>query len=107
LGELAALPTNASQGRSARFVCAMVLFFERERFYLVQETMEGEIVSGPEAIRGSGGFGYDPIMYIPALGKTVAEFSEEEKNTLSHRGKAGRAIGTLLGVNLYRDVFRH
>jgi XTP/dITP diphosphohydrolase len=94
LGELAALPAGTPRG--ARFVCAMVLLWDAERFYLVQETLEGEIVSGPEAIRGGGGFGYDPIMYIPALGKTVAELSGEEKNRLSHRGKAGRTIAALI-----------
>jgi XTP/dITP diphosphohydrolase len=102
LEELAALP--AGTGRSARFVCAMVLLLDRERFYMAQETLEGEIVSGPEAVRGSGGFGYDPIMYIPALDKTVAELSEEEKNRLSHRAKAGRAIGVFAGkIELFKN----
>ena len=81
---------------ACRFVCAMVLLFSPEKFYLVQETLEGEIVSSAAGIRGSGGFGYDPIVYLPELGKTVAELSEEEKNRLSHRGKAGRAIAQLL-----------
>jgi XTP/dITP diphosphohydrolase len=74
----------------------MVLLFSPDRFYLVQETLEGEIVPGPGAIRGSGGFGYDPILYLPEWGKTAAELSEEEKNKVSHRGKAGRAIAALL-----------
>jgi XTP/dITP diphosphohydrolase len=85
------------KSRSARFVCAMVLYWGPDRFYAVQETLEGEIVSGPEEIRGVGGFGYDPIMYLPELGRTVAELSEEEKNALSHRGKAAGAIAKLLG----------
>jgi XTP/dITP diphosphohydrolase len=75
----------------------MVLLYTPDRFFAVQETLEGELVSGPEAIRGEGGFGYDPIVYIPGLGKTVAELSPEEKNKLSHRGKAGAAIGRFLG----------
>jgi len=82
--------------RKCRFVCAMVLLFSPERYYLVQENMEGEIVSSAEGIRGHGGFGYDPIVYINELGRTVAELSEEEKNNYSHRGKAGRAIAKLL-----------
>jgi XTP/dITP diphosphohydrolase len=86
---------NASV-RTARFICAMVLMFTHERFYFVQETFEGEIVSGPDAAKGSGGFGYDPILFIPGLGRTVAELSEEEKNTMSHRAKAGKIIANLL-----------
>jgi XTP/dITP diphosphohydrolase len=78
--------------RSARFVCAMVLLFSDDRFFLVQETLEGEIIREE---RGKGGFGFDPILYLPTSGCTVAELPEEEKNRISHRGKAGRAIGTL------------
>ncbi|MCL1927850.1 MAG: non-canonical purine NTP pyrophosphatase [Treponema sp.] len=95
LEEMAAQSTvNAL--RTCRFVCAMVLFFGHERFYLVQETMEGEIVSAVQEIRGHGGFGYDPVVYIPELNRTVAELPEEEKNLLSHRGKAGKVIAKLL-----------
>jgi XTP/dITP diphosphohydrolase len=85
--------------RSARFVCAMVLLFSTDRFYLVQETLEGEIIGKGEAGRGRGGFGYDPILYLPKQGKTVAELSEEEKNLISHRGKAGKAIARLLELS--------
>ena len=79
--------------RKARFVCAMVLYCGDGRFFAVQETMEGELV---KAAKGEGGFGYDPILFIPELGRTVAELSDEEKNQLSHRGKAGRAIAKML-----------
>ncbi|MFP3043938.1 RdgB/HAM1 family non-canonical purine NTP pyrophosphatase [Treponema primitia] len=79
--------------RQARFVCAMVLLFSEDRFYLVQETLEGELVREE---RGTGGFGYDPILYLPQLGRTVAELTAEEKNQISHRGKAGKAIAKLL-----------
>jgi XTP/dITP diphosphohydrolase len=82
--------------RKARFVCAMVLLFSEDRFFAVQETLEGEIVSRAEGKRGSGGFGYDPILALPELGRTVAELGEEEKNRISHRGKAGRAIAAFL-----------
>jgi XTP/dITP diphosphohydrolase len=74
----------------------MVLYYGPNRFYIAQETMEGEIVPAADAVRGSGGFGYDPIMFIPELGRTVAELDAEEKNLLSHRGKAGRAIADFL-----------
>ena len=82
--------------RSARFVCAMVLLFSPERFFLAQETMEGEIVKGPEFIRGTGGFGYDPVFFLPELGLTVAELPDAEKNRISHRGKAARQIAAIL-----------
>jgi XTP/dITP diphosphohydrolase len=85
--------------RSARFVCAMVLFFSNDRFFLVQETLEGEIVRKSE-MKGEGGFGYDPIFWIPSFGRkrklTLAELSLEEKNSLSHRGKAGKHIANIL-----------
>jgi XTP/dITP diphosphohydrolase len=79
--------------RTARFVCAMALVFSEDRFCLVQETLEGELIREE---RGAGGFGYDPILYLPEYGRTVAELSGEEKNRISHRGKAGRIIAQLL-----------
>ena len=82
--------------RSARFVCAMVLYFSPGRFFAAQETLEGELLPHGEAARGDKGFGYDPILLIPGLNRTVAELSDEEKNRLSHRGKAGRAIAHIL-----------
>jgi XTP/dITP diphosphohydrolase len=82
--------------RKARFVCAMVLLLSEDRFFAAQETLEGEIISRAEDAQGRGGFGYDPILRLPELGRTVAELSEEEKNRLSHRGKAGRVIGEML-----------
>jgi XTP/dITP diphosphohydrolase len=87
---------TGSKSRSCRFVCAMVLLYSPYRFYAVQETLEGELVPDIKAARGSGGFGYDPIVFLPELGRTVAELSEEEKNSVSHRGKAGKTIAKLL-----------
>ena len=81
--------------RTARFVCAMALLVSEDRFFAAQETLEGEITA---AGRGAGGFGYDPILYIPGLGRTVAELSEAEKNRLSHRGKAGKAVARYLDM---------
>jgi XTP/dITP diphosphohydrolase len=86
--------------RSARFVCAMVLYCGPDHFYAAQETLEGELVKNAESARGRGGFGYDPILFIPELGRTVAELSEEEKNKHSHRGKAGRVIAKILSSAL-------
>jgi len=82
--------------RKARFVCAMVLMFSPDRFFVFQETFEGEIVKSAELAKGTGGFGYDPIMFIPELGRTAAELSDDEKNGISHRGKAGRHLAAAL-----------
>jgi XTP/dITP diphosphohydrolase len=87
---------GSSTKRSARFICAMVLLLSDDRFYLVQETVEGEIVKSSELARGAGGFGYDPIFLIPELGRTMAELSAEEKNRMSHRGKAGKVIAEII-----------
>jgi XTP/dITP diphosphohydrolase len=90
LGEL-----GDASDRSARFVCAMALLLAGDRFFLAQETLEGELIA---AAQGRGGFGYDPILFIPSLGRTVAELSAEEKNRISHRGKAGRALAAALNL---------
>ncbi|MDR1863571.1 MAG: RdgB/HAM1 family non-canonical purine NTP pyrophosphatase [Treponema sp.] len=82
--------------RNARFVCAMVLLWNEDRFFAAQETLEGELVSSVQAAKGGGGFGYDPILYLPEKGCTVAELPEAEKNRISHRGKAGRIIAGML-----------
>ena len=72
-------------GRACRFVCCMSLVLSLNRLFVVQETCEGVLLKAP---RGVGGFGYDPVVYLPELGKTVAELSMEEKNSVSHRGRA-------------------
>jgi XTP/dITP diphosphohydrolase len=79
--------------RQAFFVCCMTLIIDDYRIYTVQETMEGTII---DEETGTGGFGYDPVFYLPALGKTVAQLSSDEKNNISHRGKAGSGIEGLL-----------
>lgn len=99
LEEFAAL--GGSSPRTARFVCAMVLYFNPNRFFIAQETMEGELVKSFDAARGEGGFGYDPILYIPELGRTVAELSDDEKNIHSHRGKAGKIIDRILAAGTF------
>jgi len=82
--------------RSCRYVCAMVLYFGKDRFYCVQETMEGSLIEDISEERGKGGFGYDPIVFLSEYGKTVAELSDEEKNAISHRGKAGRSMRRII-----------
>jgi XTP/dITP diphosphohydrolase len=95
LAEVAGLP-GGGHPRTCRFVCAMVLYYGPNRFYAALESTEGELVRDIEAGRGSGGFGYDPVFYLPELGRTVAELSPDEKNRLSHRAKAGRVIAGIL-----------
>lgn len=77
---------------SCHYVCCMVLYLGPDHFYSIQETMEGRLITPEENIRGSGGFGYDPIVYLPELNKTVAELSDNEKNSISHRGKAASKL---------------
>jgi len=81
---------------SCRFVCAMVLYLGKDRYYIAQETIEGQLVKDIESAKGSGGFGYDPIVYLPEYGKTIAELTPEEKNAISHRGKAARVLQTIV-----------
>ena len=71
--------------RSARFVCAIAAVLPGGEVMQVQETIEGYI--GYEE-RGENGFGYDPIFMVPEFGCTTAELSMEQKNKISHRGKA-------------------
>jgi XTP/dITP diphosphohydrolase len=74
----------------ARFVCAIALVdAEGKSLAEVQGECEGEIISEP---RGDHGFGYDPLFYVPAFGRTMAELSMEEKNGISHRGRAIAAL---------------
>ena len=67
------------------------------RTLFAEGTMEGIIAKEPA---GENGFGYDPILYLPEFGKTSAEISPEEKNAISHRGKALRAMRELLEKEL-------
>lgn len=71
--------------RSGRFVCAIAVCFPDGREIVKRGTMEGLIA---EEIKGDNGFGYDPIVYLPEYGNTSGELAPEEKNKISHRGKA-------------------
>ena len=75
--------------RTARFVAAVAAIFPDGSEHVVLGTMEGVIAHG---IYGQNGFGYDPFFYLPEYGKTSAEITEEQKNEISHRGKALRAM---------------
>lgn len=82
--------------RTARFVCAIGAVLPNKETLVVRETMEGYI--GYE-IAGENGFGYDPIFYLDEFGCSSAALSREQKNEISHRGKALRAMKDIL-INL-------
>ena len=114
---LSELKAKTGDERSARFVCACAAVLlpapesaapgaaalepaalkpaghegaaPEAREIVVTETMEGQIA---DRIAGEHGFGYDPVFYLPEYGKTSAELTDEEKNAISHRGKAFRAM---------------
>ena len=79
--------------RSARFVCAIALALPDGRSFTTRATVEG-VIAYEE--RGNEGFGYDPIFYLPEYGKTTAELTPEEKNVISHRGKALRQMKAIM-----------
>lgn len=83
----------SSKSRYAYFTCAIVAVLSDGRSLKTEARCEGEIA---KEIRGEAGFGYDPIFFIPECGKTAAELSEEEKNKVSHRGKALRKMERIL-----------
>ena len=83
--------------RSARFVCNIAAVLPDGRVLHTEETMEGLIAGEPA---GEGGFGYDPILYLPQYGVTSAQLTMEQKNEISHRGKALRAMKALLSQAL-------
>ena len=75
------------EDRTARFVCAIACVFpdDVETAHIFRGEVEGKII---DEYRGEGGFGYDPLFYYEPFGKTLAEMSAEEKNSISHRGRA-------------------
>lgn len=83
--------------RTARFVCAVAAVFPDGTVDVVRETIEGRVAYEPV---GDNGFGYDPIFYVPEYGCTTAQMSPEQKNELSHRGKALRSMRAILKEKL-------
>ncbi|MCB9554978.1 MAG: XTP/dITP diphosphatase [Deltaproteobacteria bacterium] len=90
LGELAEL---GEVERGARFVCAIALVYPDGRHVVVEDECRGQILEAPA---GTGGFGYDPLFFVPELGCTFAEAEASLKNQLSHRGRALRQLVKLL-----------
>jgi XTP/dITP diphosphohydrolase len=79
--------------RGARFRCVAALVLPDGRRVTTEGVCEGVIAL---ASQGEGGFGYDPVFYLPELGKTMAQLSSEEKNRLSHRARAAQAMRPII-----------
>jgi non-canonical purine NTP pyrophosphatase (RdgB/HAM1 family) len=92
LGELAGTPR---QERAAYFCCVIAIVRHGLPIAVISNRADGEILETP---RGTGGFGYDPIFYLPELGKTFAQLTPQEKNLHSHRGKAFRRVLSFLNT---------
>jgi len=90
LKELEDVPMNE---RSARFVCVLAVSRPGSKTVFAEGECRGLITTAP---RGEGGFGYDPIFYIPEMNKTFAELTSEEKNAISHRARALKNLEKLL-----------
>ncbi len=86
LSELEDVP---EEERTARFYCALAVASPNQETITVSGTIEGYITEQPV---GENGFGYDPIFYVKELGKTTAQLTKEEKNKISHRAKALKAL---------------
>jgi XTP/dITP diphosphohydrolase len=88
------LPAGARALSRARFVCALALYDPVTGGLTEAEgTVDGWIIDTP---RGTGGFGYDPLFWVPAFGRTMAELTTEEKQSISHRGRALAKLAELL-----------
>jgi XTP/dITP diphosphohydrolase len=92
LQRLAGVP--AAQ-RTARYRCVLSAARDGVALHTAEGAVEGLILEAP---RGTGGFGYDPLFYLPALNRTMAELDLETKHTLSHRGRAIAALLPMLGL---------
>jgi XTP/dITP diphosphohydrolase len=79
--------------RACRYVCSVILRHPDGREWHVRGEVRGQIADEPA---GRGGFGYDPIFYVPDLGRTLAQVAVDEKDRISHRGRAARRIRPIL-----------
>lgn len=86
-----------NEKRQARFVCVIALVLPCGRSFTTRETLEGRIA---KEAAGELGFGYDPIFFLPEANKTLAELPPEDKNAISHRGKALRAMQKIMEEEL-------
>lgn len=98
LGELAGFPEAR---RGAAFVCAMALAWPDGRTITVEGRCEGRIADRPS---GRGGFGYDPVFFVPEVGLTFAELDPARKNVISHRARAAARLREALGPAAAGDL---
>ena len=87
------MKTVPVEKRMARFVCSLCLASPEKVLIQTEGKVEGIIA---EEKIGTGGFGYDPIFFVPELGKTIAQITPEEKNKISHRGNAIKKLKEML-----------
>ncbi len=92
LQRLAGVPSDR---RSARYRCVLVAARDGQALHSAEGSVDGIILEAP---RGTGGFGYDPLFFLPALDRTMAEIDLETKLSLSHRGRAFAALLPLLNA---------
>lgn len=97
LDNLSGLPESE---RGARFRCCVAVARPGVPTEIFEATCEGRIAEAPS---GGGGFGYDPIFFLPELGRTMADLSADEKHAISHRGKVLKRVGDWLAANVGRD----
>lgn len=88
-----------AERRTAKFVCVITCLWPDGRRIVARGECPGQILFAP---KGTGGFGYDPVFYLPELEKTYAELAPEEKNAISHRARALQAF-----CRIYREEFEH
>ena len=88
-----------AEQRTAKFVCVITCLWPDGRKIVARGECPGQILLAPQ---GQGGFGYDPVFYLPELQKTYAELRPEEKNAISHRARALQAF-----CRIYREEFEH
>jgi XTP/dITP diphosphohydrolase len=89
--------------RTARFVCSICLASPQEILIQTEGKIEGRMIDAPQ---GENGFGYDPLFYVPSLGKTTAQLHSEHKNSISHRGRAIQNLKPLLQKRLTEPLIR-
>jgi XTP/dITP diphosphohydrolase len=88
------LAAAAGADRGARYRCALALAQDEASVLTAEGAVEGQILAAP---RGDGGFGYDPLFYLPGLQRTMAEIDDQSRWTHSHRGEAFRSLLNLIG----------
>lgn len=97
LALLKALEGVPAEARGARFRCVAALVLPDGREFSTVGVCEGRIDA---AASGDGGFGYDPVFFVPEAGKTMAELTTAEKNRISHRARAAQAMRPILAAEL-------